>query len=138
MKLVQRLLPVVLAFLITGFSSPSLSQEQGATGGPSKTFDYSGQDAGDCHLNSATLTLRSDGSGSWDARLFTHHTSNADIWHAQFYFNDSNNKASGGLPQWDSPEMRGSPSPEVVWHVDFRFDAASYNRWVYSVPVFNC
>ena len=133
--------PIGLALVFTALvftSGMCLSQETGASPTQERSFDYAGRDAGDCHLNSGRLTIRSNGSGTWDATLYTRRTGNADFWHTKFYFNNSSNRASGSLPQWDSPAMRGSPSPVVTWHVDFTFDAYSYTQWIYAVPLFNC
>jgi hypothetical protein len=87
--------------------------------------------AGDCHMQNAVLTLRSDGSGHFQAQTRTDHTSSKDVWHQSFGLVDNTGRQLTRIQMADSPGM-DSPNtvPPNFWYsygFDFGYDHNLFN-----------
>ncbi len=94
----------------------------------SKTFRWGELFAGDCHQISGTLTLLSDGTGSWSAVTWTDHTHSGDVWHSNFNVLTGGGAGLFNLGEFNSPRMDdGNPSPRYGWSNPIAFNADQFD-----------
>ncbi|HEX3789685.1 MAG TPA: DUF6294 family protein [Pseudonocardiaceae bacterium] len=83
---------------------------------------------GDCQEDNGTITLNSDGTGSWTATTLTYQTHSGDVWHASFDFYTTAGTHLFAEGTFNSPRMNdGNPPPQYNWGATFSFDAALYS-----------
>ena len=80
---------------------------------------------GDCELRGATIRLKGDGSGVFQAQVCTHFTHSKDVWH--FYVQLATTAAAGERYleafRWDGPKMSEQDHPLFHnWTVNFKFE----------------
>ncbi len=94
---------------------------------------------GDCELKNATITIRSDGSGTFDSQVCTHFTHSKDVWHLHLDIGPYvNAPGTLGTFQWDGPRMSERDNPLFhAWKVDFRIDAGSF-KLMHNARVTSC
>jgi len=97
--------------------------------------------AGDCDQQSGTLTIRADGTLSWEAVTYTYHTHSGDIWRAGFTLMDKDGVSlgySGGYH--DSPRMSdgNGTHPRYRWTFDDHFDGSKFDAIVSAVEGSKC
>jgi hypothetical protein len=93
---------------------------------------WNGARAGDCQLDDATLTLRSDGTGHWSAVVFTYSTHSGDYWRASWEILDTQGVKVAAVPALIGPRMddgNGGPPPKYHWEADFNYDATQFNNF---------
>ena len=98
------------------------------SGGDPPDFQYRyyswGQvDAGDCHQINGSLMFRSDGVGTFDAVVWTDHTSSGDVWHSTFSVSDDDNIYLFTINEISSPTTSGA---HVSMHGQFNFPADKF------------
>jgi hypothetical protein len=84
---------------------------------------------GDCvEVAGATLTLRSDGSASFECVTFTNHTHSGDHWWAGFLLQDKDGVTLHNEGYHEGPRMDdGNPPPRYRWSFNFNFNASIFN-----------
>jgi len=93
-----------------------------------KTFTWGELFAGDCHQISGTLTLFSNGTGSWSATTWTDHTHSGDVWHSTFNVLTNGGASLFNLGEFNSPRMDdGNPPPRYGWFNSFAFNADQFD-----------
>ena len=96
--------------------------------------------AGDCEMKpGSALAFYTDGTGTFDAEVLTHHTHSGDTWHAGFDVEDSQGKVLFRLGDhtehdcgddfwcWDGPNHMNDDGTVYSWHEDFTFDSSQYD-----------
>lgn len=79
--------------------------------------------AGDCHQINGTLMFRSDGVGTFDATVWTDHTSSGDVWHSTFDLSDNDGIFLFVINEISSPTTYGA---HVSMHGQFNFPAGKF------------
>ena len=49
------------------------------------TYYWNQLNVGDCHQKNGTLIMRSDGTATFTADMWTSHTTSGDVWHSDFW-----------------------------------------------------
>lgn len=62
---------------------------------------------GDCHQTNGTLTVRNDGSATFDADVRTDKSTFGDVWHANFQWYETNRRQYWMIPSGDSRRTKG-------------------------------
>lgn len=123
---------VIAAAVIGAALVLSVSSASAATADVSpfaaKTFTWGQLHAGDCQQDNGTITLNSDGTGTWTADTLTYQTHSGDVWHSSFDFYTTAGTHLFFEGTFDSPRMNdGNPPPVYHWGHDFTFDASLYS-----------
>ena|SRR5579862_2329459 len=93
-----------------------------------KTFTWGDIHAGDCEmLPGATLVLRSDGTGTFDARVLTHHTHSGDTWHRTMDGQNGAGVKLFSLGNFDGPDHMNDDGTIYTWHRDFGYDNSKFD-----------
>jgi len=94
---------------------------------------------GDCELKDATITIRSDGSATFDSQVCTHFTHSKDVWHLYLDVGPYvNSPGTLGTFQWDGPQMSEQDNPLFHhWKIDFRIDAGNF-KLMHNARITSC
>jgi hypothetical protein len=108
--------------------SPSNRYAHYKSGGKTPQYDYRNYywgeiKAGDCHQIDGVISFRSDGVGTFDATVWTDHTTSGDIWHSKFSVNKDDHRPLLDTQTMDSPKTFGAHAP---MHGDFLFDPGKF------------
>ena len=83
--------------------------------------------AGDCHSDTVSVVIRSDGSGRLTSISWTNKTHSGDYWWWSIEGMDANKVVIWTVPYHRGPRMDdGHPAPRYHNDFDFKFDAAKY------------
>jgi len=105
-----------------------------------KTATWGSLKVGDCAEEpGATLTLRSDGTASFECVTFTYSTHSGDYWWAAFQLQDKDNVTLHSEPFHKGPRMDdGHPPPRYRWGFAFKFDPAKFNAIAKVLYAYKC
>jgi Family of unknown function (DUF6294) len=93
-----------------------------------KTATWPELHVGDCQQDGGTLTLNSDGSGSFRATVLTYHTHFGDVWHSTFRFRTTSGFNLFSRGAYDGPRMDdGDPPPHYIMFASIGFDPAAFD-----------
>jgi hypothetical protein len=90
-----------------------------------KSLNFPHMSSGDCEMQNATITFRSDGTGSFTAQVKTNHTHSGDVWHATMAARNAGNQDIVKLPTFDSMRMDDDHG-YYQWNHDFEYDASQF------------
>jgi hypothetical protein len=124
--------PAIAATVVGAALVLSVSSANAATAKVSpfdaKSAGWAELHVGDCQQDHGTITLNSDGTGTWSADTLTYQTHSGDVWHSSFDFYTTAGTHLFFEGTFNSPTMNdGNPPPVYHWAHDFTFDAALYS-----------
>jgi hypothetical protein len=96
----------------------------------SKTFTWPDIKTGDCHQTGCTLTLISDGRGTFSCTTWTDQTHSGDVWQAIFTGQDRFKLDLFNVGAFNSPRMNSNPSPHYQWGGPFNYDKTKFDAIV--------
>lgn len=111
----------------TGWSRPVTLYATPQPPPQSTTLTWPHMTAGDCEMQGASVTFRSNGTGTFASQVRTDHTHSGDVWHATISGRNAGGQTVVGLPTFDSMRM-DDDHPYYQWTVNFEFDPSRFGQ----------